>query len=100
MDATHLDDSLMPKNFHLLCLQKMPHYFCQPMPSGEELEAYYGKHYEATIASGPVIDAIFAESPELMHKFDLVHFTCPYASKQSGVVGRSSPPARLPHAPA
>jgi hypothetical protein len=45
MDATHLDDSLMPKNFHLLCLQKMPHYFCQPMPSGEELEAYYGKHF-------------------------------------------------------
>lgn len=36
---------------------------------------------EATIASGPVIDQIFAEQPELMRNFDLVHFTCSYASR-------------------
>ena len=44
--------------------------------------AQFNPWIEATIASGPVIDAIFAERPELMHNFDLVRFTCPYASKQ------------------
>ena len=44
--------------------------------------ARFNPWIEATIASGPVIDKIFAEQPELMRKFDLVHFTCPYASKQ------------------
>ncbi len=37
---------------------------------------------EATIASGPVIDSVFADHPELMQNFDLVHFTCPYASRE------------------
>jgi glycosyltransferase involved in cell wall biosynthesis len=37
---------------------------------------------EATVASGPVIDQVFAERPELMRAFDLIHFICPYASKK------------------
>jgi glycosyltransferase involved in cell wall biosynthesis len=44
--------------------------------------ARFNPWIEATIASGPVIDTIFAERPELMKNFDLVHFTCPYASKE------------------
>ncbi len=44
--------------------------------------ARFNPWIEATVASGPVIDQIFAERPELMQNFDLVHFTCPYASKQ------------------
>ncbi len=44
--------------------------------------ARYNPWIEATIASGPVISTIFAERPELMNNFDLVHFTCPYASKE------------------
>jgi glycosyltransferase involved in cell wall biosynthesis len=44
--------------------------------------ARFNPWIEATIASGPVIDSIFAERPELMNNFDLVHFTCPYASRQ------------------
>jgi glycosyltransferase involved in cell wall biosynthesis len=44
--------------------------------------ARFNPWIEATIASGPVIDQVFAENPELMRNFDLVHFTCPYASKQ------------------
>jgi glycosyltransferase involved in cell wall biosynthesis len=43
--------------------------------------ARFNPWIEATIASGPVIDQIFAEQPELMRNFDLVHFVCPYASK-------------------
>ncbi len=37
---------------------------------------------ESTIASGPVIDTIFKEHPDLMRNFDLVHFTCPYAFRE------------------
>jgi glycosyltransferase involved in cell wall biosynthesis len=37
---------------------------------------------EATIASGPVIDVVLNQQPELMRNFDLVHFTCPYASRE------------------
>jgi glycosyltransferase involved in cell wall biosynthesis len=44
--------------------------------------ARYNPWIEATIASGPVIDKVFAERPELMKNFDLVHFICPYASKE------------------
>jgi glycosyltransferase involved in cell wall biosynthesis len=44
--------------------------------------ARFNPWIEATIASGPVIDAIVAERPELMHNFDLVHFICPYSSRQ------------------
>jgi glycosyltransferase involved in cell wall biosynthesis len=44
--------------------------------------ARFNPWIEATVASGPAIDAIFAERPELMRNFDLVHFTCPYSSKQ------------------
>jgi glycosyltransferase involved in cell wall biosynthesis len=44
--------------------------------------ARFNPWMEATIASGPVLDQVFAEQPELMHNFDLVHFTCPYASRQ------------------
>jgi glycosyltransferase involved in cell wall biosynthesis len=44
--------------------------------------ARFNPWIEATIASGPVIDVLFAEHPELIDNFDLVHFTCPYASKQ------------------
>jgi glycosyltransferase involved in cell wall biosynthesis len=43
--------------------------------------ARFNPWIEATIVSGPVIDTIFAEQPELMRNFDLVHFTCPYASR-------------------
>jgi glycosyltransferase involved in cell wall biosynthesis len=42
--------------------------------------ARFNPWIEATIASGPVIDTVFAERPELMKNFDLVHFLCPYAS--------------------
>ena len=41
--------------------------------------AQFNPWIEAIIASGPVIDGIFAERPELMRNFDLVHFTCSYA---------------------
>jgi len=44
--------------------------------------ARFNPWIEATVASGPVIDQVFKERPELMNNFDLVHFTCPYASKQ------------------
>lgn len=44
--------------------------------------ARFNPWIEATIASGPVIDQIFVQQPELMKNFDLVHFTCPYASRQ------------------
>jgi glycosyltransferase involved in cell wall biosynthesis len=44
--------------------------------------ARFNPWIEATIASGPVIDTIFAERPQLMRNFDLVHFTCPYASRE------------------
>lgn len=37
---------------------------------------------EGTIISGPVMDKLFAERPELMRNFDLVHFLCPYISKE------------------
>src|ERR1700682_3321950 len=43
--------------------------------------ARFNPWIEATIASGPVIDEILLERPELMCNFDLVHFICPYASK-------------------
>jgi glycosyltransferase involved in cell wall biosynthesis len=44
--------------------------------------ARFNPWIEATIASGPVIDQIFSERPELLRNFDLVHFVCPYASRQ------------------
>ncbi len=44
--------------------------------------ARFNPWIEPTIASGPVIDALFAERPELIHNFDLVHFICPYASRE------------------
>ncbi len=44
--------------------------------------ARFNPWMEATIASGPVIDQLFAAQPELMRNFDLVHFTCPYASRE------------------
>jgi len=43
--------------------------------------ARFNPWIEATIVSGSVIDTIFSEQPELMRNFDLVHFTCPYASR-------------------
>src|SRR3989442_108029 len=47
-----------------------------------KLIARFNPWIEATIASGPVIDTILTEHPEWMRNFDLVHFVCPYASKQ------------------
>jgi glycosyltransferase involved in cell wall biosynthesis len=44
--------------------------------------ARFNPWIEATIASGPVIDVVLNEQPELMRNFDLVHFTCPYASRE------------------
>lgn len=44
--------------------------------------ARFNPWIDATIASGPVIDQIFSERPELLRNFDLVHFVCPYASRQ------------------
>jgi glycosyltransferase involved in cell wall biosynthesis len=44
--------------------------------------ARFNPWIEATIVSGPVIDIIFSDQPELMHNFDLVHFICPYASRE------------------
>ena len=43
--------------------------------------ARFNPWIEATIASGPVIEIVLNERPELMGNFDLVHFTCPYASQ-------------------
>jgi len=43
--------------------------------------ARFNPWIEATIASGPVIDTVLNENPELMRNFDLVHFTCPYSSR-------------------
>ncbi|MBA3766038.1 MAG: glycosyltransferase family 4 protein [Acidobacteria bacterium] len=43
--------------------------------------ARFNPWVDATIASWPVINEVFAEQPELMHNFDLVHFVCPYASR-------------------
>jgi glycosyltransferase involved in cell wall biosynthesis len=44
--------------------------------------AHFNPWIEATIASGPVIDVVLNQQPELMRNFDLVHFTCPYASRE------------------
>ncbi|HYR76681.1 MAG TPA: glycosyltransferase family 4 protein [Pyrinomonadaceae bacterium] len=44
--------------------------------------ASFNPWIEATIASGPVIDAVFSERPELIRNFDLAHFICPYASRE------------------
>ncbi|MDQ1637042.1 MAG: hypothetical protein QOF62_381 [Pyrinomonadaceae bacterium] len=44
--------------------------------------ARFNPWIEATIASGPVIDQLFAERPDLMRNFDLVHFTCQYATRE------------------
>jgi glycosyltransferase involved in cell wall biosynthesis len=44
--------------------------------------ARFNPWIEATVASGPVIDQVFAERPELMRNFDLVHFTCQYATQE------------------
>src|ERR1700704_1519858 len=44
--------------------------------------ARFNPWIDATIASGPVIDVVLNEQPELMRNFDLVHFTCPYASRE------------------
>lgn len=44
--------------------------------------ARYNPWIEATIASGSVIDAMCRRHPELMHNFDLVHFLCPYTSRE------------------
>jgi glycosyltransferase involved in cell wall biosynthesis len=44
--------------------------------------ARFNPWIEATIASGPVVDTILSEHPEWLGNFDLVHFVCPYASKQ------------------
>ena len=44
--------------------------------------ARFNPWIEATIASGPVVDKLFTERPDLISNFDLVHFICPYASRQ------------------
>src|SRR6202158_3699406 len=44
--------------------------------------ARFNPWIEATIASGPVIDVILSERPDLIRNFDLVHFVCPYASRE------------------
>jgi glycosyltransferase involved in cell wall biosynthesis len=44
--------------------------------------ARFNPWIEATVASGPVIDVLFEEQPDLMRNFDLVHFVCPYASRE------------------
>jgi len=43
--------------------------------------ARFNPWIEATIASRVVIDTMLNERPELIRNFDLVHFICPYASK-------------------
>jgi glycosyltransferase involved in cell wall biosynthesis len=54
--------------------------------------ARFNPWVEATIASGAVIEALFSRHPELIENFDLVHFTCPYASRE----GLARFAARLP----
>lgn len=44
--------------------------------------ARFNPWIEATIASGPVIDSLFENQPDLIRNFDLVHFVCPYASRR------------------
>jgi glycosyltransferase involved in cell wall biosynthesis len=41
----------------------------------------YNPWIEGTVISGPVIDQILPAHPGLMDSFDLVHFICPYASR-------------------
>ncbi|MEP7087660.1 MAG: glycosyltransferase family 4 protein [Gemmatimonadota bacterium] len=36
---------------------------------------------DGTIISGPVLDVVARENPNLFDSFDLVHFVCPYASR-------------------
>jgi glycosyltransferase involved in cell wall biosynthesis len=44
--------------------------------------ARFNPWIESTIASGPVLDTILRDQDQLKHNFDLVHFICPYASKE------------------
>src|SRR6476661_7810126 len=36
---------------------------------------------DGTIISGPVLDIVAREHPDLFESFDVVHFVCPYASR-------------------
>jgi glycosyltransferase involved in cell wall biosynthesis len=59
--------------------------------------AHFNPWIEATITSGPVIDALFSERPELIRNFDLVHFICPYASREWVPRFRDSVPCVTSH---
>jgi len=37
---------------------------------------------EGTVISGPVLDIVARDNPAFFESFDLVHFVCPYASRQ------------------
>lgn len=36
---------------------------------------------EATIISGPLLDEVFGDAENIVERFDLVHFLCPYSSR-------------------
>ncbi len=44
--------------------------------------AHFNPWIEATVISGPVLEDVFRRVPDLISRFDLVHFTCPSASQQ------------------
>jgi len=43
--------------------------------------ARYNPWIEPTIVSGPILDHLVGNDPGFFHRFDLVHFICPYVSR-------------------
>lgn len=59
--------------------------------------ARFNPWIEATIVSGQSVEAVFSREPELVGNFDLVHFTCPYASRDGLLRFRESLPCVTSH---
>ena len=52
---------------------------------------------DATIVSGPLLGDVFASADEIAKKFDLVHFICPYSSREWLPLLRSKVPVVTSH---
>lgn len=59
--------------------------------------ARFNPWIHASVVSGTVIHQLLQEQPKLMENFDLVHFTCPYASKELLPRFRDSVPCVTSH---
>jgi glycosyltransferase involved in cell wall biosynthesis len=59
--------------------------------------ARFNPWIEPTICSGPILDVILKDYPDLIKNFDLVHFLCPYASKKWLPVFRDLVPCVTSH---